>query len=284
MKKYFSLVTFSHSIFAFPFAVIGFFLAITTTHYPFNPIKLLLMALCMLFARNAAMAFNRFIDRKFDAQNPRTQNRDIPSGNISEKEALLFTLGNVILFCVATFFINHICFALAPVALFVVLGYSVTKRFTALCHIVLGIGLALAPIGAYLVVTGTFAYLPILYSFTVLFWVSGFDIIYALQDDEFDKSQNLYSIPVLIGRKKALQLSRILHLLSFMCVLSTVFFFPFTWIYNLGILFFGAMLLWQHRLVKEDDLSRVDRAFFTTNGIASVIFALFFLLDVWMRT
>lgn len=283
MKKYFSLVTFSHSIFAFPFAIIGFFLALETTHHRFSSFKLLLMALCMLFARNAAMAFNRYIDRKFDEQNPRTQQRDIPSGTVSEKEALFFVLLNSFAFFVTTFFINHLCFVLAPVALFVVLGYSLTKRFTAFCHLVLGVGLALAPIGAYLVVSGQFAILPILFSLAVLFWVSGFDIIYALQDDDFDKSLKLKSIPVLLGREKALNLSRLLHLLSFLCIFFTVFAYSFSWIYYLGIGFFASMLIFQHTLVKKDDLSKVNMAFFTTNGIASVVFSLFFLIDMWAR-
>jgi 4-hydroxybenzoate polyprenyltransferase len=226
VKNYLSLIKFSHTIFAMPFALIGFTLAWNLLHwstssdvpgwnvniYPaglsstipvsFNEwvIRFLLVVLCMVFARSAAMAFNRFLDRRFDALNPRTAIREIPKGIISPRNALFFTILSCILFVATTFFINPICFFLSPVALAVVLGYSYTKRFTPLCHIILGLGLSLAPIGAYLAVTGMFAVLPVLFSFAVLFWVSGFDIIYALKDVDFDRSQKLYSIPALIWK------------------------------------------------------------------------------------
>ncbi len=284
MKKYLSLVTFSHTIFAMPFAFIGYFLAVSTTEHNFSFTKLFLMILCMVFARNAAMAFNRYLDRDIDAKNPRTQVRDIPAGRISASNALLFTIINCGLFIVTTWFINTLCFYLSPVALLVVLGYSVTKRFTALCHIVLGIGLALAPIGAYLVITGEFALLPIFFSFAVLCWVSGFDIIYALQDEEFDRNHNLHSIPSYLGTKNALLVSNILHVFSSIFVILPVFFTEVSWPYYLGLLIFISMLVYQHRLVKPNDLSKVNFAFMTTNGIASVAFAICFLLDVFVRT
>lgn len=279
MKKYFSLVTFSHTIFAMPFAFIGFFLAITTTEHVFSWQKLVLMVLCMIFARNAAMAFNRYLDRDIDARNPRTKIRDIPSGRISPKSALTFTIVNCLLFILATWLINPLCFYLSPIALLVVLGYSVTKRFTALCHLVLGLGLSLAPIGAYLVITGEFAILPILFSLSVLCWVSGFDIIYALQDEAFDRDEALHSIPAYLGKVNALRLSTGLHVLSVLFVFIPVFLTPLSWPYYLGLVIFGAMLVYQHLLVKPNDLSRVNFAFMTTNGIASVIFALCFLAD-----
>src|SRR6201996_1165864 len=214
MKKYLSLVTFTHTIFAMPFAFIGFFLAVTTTDFKFDWLKLVLMLFCMVFARNSAMAFNRYLDRDIDAKNPRTKVRDIPAGRISPAAALTFTLINCVLFIVTTWFINRLCFYLSPVALLVVLGYSANKRFTALCHLVLGLGLSLAPIGAYLVVTGQFALTPLFFSFAVLCWVSGFDIIYALQDIDFDQSEHLHSIPAYLGKSKALLLSCILHVFS----------------------------------------------------------------------
>ena len=167
----------------------------------------ILVILCMVFARSAAMAFNRYLDRSFDAKNPRTAIREIPAGILKANNVLLFTIISCLLFIACTFFINKICFFLSPVALLVVLGYSYTKRFTPLCHLILGLGLSLAPIGAYLAVTGRFDLLPILFSFTVLFWVSGFDIIYALQDEEFDKTNKLYSIPAWLGKAKALRVS-----------------------------------------------------------------------------
>lgn len=279
MKKYLSLVTFSHTIFAMPFAIIGFFLAVTTTSYRFDWVKLVLMVLCMVFARNSAMAFNRYLDRDVDAKNPRTKQRDIPAGRISPASALTFTIVNCVLFIATTWFINSLCFYLSPVALLVVLGYSATKRFTALCHMVLGLGLSLAPIGAYLAVTGVFNIVPLFFSFAVLCWVSGFDIIYALQDEDFDRGQNLHSIPAYLGKVRALQLSTLLHVLSAAFVIMPIFFIHPGILYYTGIVFFCAMLIYQHLLVKPNDLSRVNFAFMTTNGIASVVFAVFFLLD-----
>ena len=283
MKKYFSLVLFAHTVFAMPFAFIGFFLAISETGQEFNWLKLLLMVLCMIFARNAAMAFNRYLDREIDAHNPRTAIRDIPSGKISSNEALIFTIANSILFILTTLIINKLCFYLSPVALAVVIGYSYTKRFTPLCHLFLGLGLALAPIGAYLVVAGAFAMLPVYFSLAVLCWVSGFDIIYALQDEEFDRENNLNSIPAWLGKKKALNVSSIFHILAVIFVSMPYIVSDLSWFYLAGILFFIILLIYQHQLVKPNDLSKVNRAFFTTNGIASVVFALFFLLDAYLR-
>src|SRR5690606_28468062 len=164
MKKYLSLVLFAHTIFAMPFAFIGFFLAVSTTTHPFSWMKLVFVVLCMIFARNSAMAFNRYLDRDFDLKNPRTAVRDIPAGRISARHALIFTLINCVLFIFTTWFINPLCFYLSPIALAVILGYSYTKRFTPLCHLILGIGLGLAPLGAYLAVTGTFNLIPVFYS------------------------------------------------------------------------------------------------------------------------
>ncbi len=283
MKKYFSLVLFAHSVFALPFAMIGFFLGVTTTDNPFNWILLLLVILCMVFARNSAMAFNRYLDRSIDAKNPRTQMRDIPAGKITANSALLFVIINCILFVATTFFINTLCFYLSPIALFVVLFYSYTKRFTALCHLVLGLGLSLAPIGAYIAVTGAFHIVPLLYSFAVLFWVSGFDIMYALQDEDFDKQEQLHSIPVALGRKNALTLSVVLHVGAALCVILPILFTSFSFIYYIGVTFFCVMLIYQHLLVKPTDISKVNKAFATTNGYASVVFAICFLLDALLR-
>ena len=237
----------------------------------------------MVFARSAAMAFNRYLDRRFDAANPRTAIREIPSGVISANNALVFTIISCAFFLVTCAFINKLCFYLSPIALFVVLGYSYTKRFTPLCHLILGLGLSLAPIGAYLAVTGRFDLLPILFSFTVLFWVSGFDIIYALQDEEFDKSQKLYSIPAWLGKAKALRVSELLHLLSALCVLYAGWFGNFGWLYWIGAAIFIGMLVYQHSIVKPNDLKRVNIAFMTANGIASVVFAIFVIADLFIH-
>ncbi len=283
MKNYLSLIKFSHTIFALPFAIIGFVLGMADHQGVFNIQKFLLMLACMVFARSAAMAFNRYIDRAFDEKNPRTKSREIPAGVISPNKALLYVIINSLLFILATYFINPICFYLSPIALLVVLGYSYTKRFTALCHFVLGLGLALAPIGAYLSVTATFSMLPIWYSLAVITWVSGFDIIYAMQDVEIDSELQLNSIPNALGKVHALQLSSLLHVLSFVFVLIPIFFFPFGIYYWIGLGIFAAMLIYQHSIVKPTDLSKVNIAFMTTNGIASVAFALFFLLDYFIK-
>ncbi len=285
VKKYLSLVKFSHTIFAMPFALIGYFLALHQTESEFEWKLFLFVILCMVFARNAAMAFNRFIDREIDIKNPRTAIREIPAGIIKAKSALLFVIINSILFFVTTYFINTLTFRLSPVALLIILGYSLTKKFTALCHLILGLGLSLAPIGAYLAVTGEFALLPVLYSFVVLLWVSGFDIIYALQDLDFDKEEELKSFPVFFGKKGALSASTLLHIFTALIVVFAGYFGQFGILYWIGSFIFIGLLFYQHTLVKPNDLSRVNLAFFTTNGIASIIFAAFtvteLILDIW---
>ena len=275
IKNYLSLVKFSHTIFAMPFALIGFFIAIQYENYDFSIKLLILVILCMILARNAAMGFNRYADRYIDNKNPRTAVREIPKGIISEKSALVFVIINSLLFMTTTFFINKMVFFLAPIALFVILGYSYTKKFTVLCHFILGSGLSLAPIGAYLSVTGKFNIVPLLFSFVVLFWVSGFDIIYALQDINFDKNENLKSIPVLTGKRKALRLSELLHFLVIFFIVWAGFLAGFSLLYWIGAGFFTFLLIYQHLIIKPDDLSKVNLAFFTTNGIASLLFAVF---------
>jgi len=228
------------------------------------------------------MAFNRYLDRDIDAKNPRNQNREIPKGIISPRQALIYTILNIILFLICTYFINQICFFLSPIALLVILGYSYTKRFTSFCHFVLGTGLALAPIGAYLVVTGHFALIPVLFSLAVLTWVSGFDILYALPDEDFDKHENLHSIPALLGKTKAIWLTRFLHLISFGFVSWAGYLGHFHWLYALGSIFYLGLLIYQNALVKANDLSKLNLAFFTLNGIASLVFCLFFLADQFL--
>jgi 4-hydroxybenzoate polyprenyltransferase len=279
MRKYLLLIKFSHTIFAMPFAFIGFFLA--SKQDDFEWVTLLHVVLCMVFARSAAMAFNRYIDRDIDKANERTaQLREIPNGTITAKNALVFVIINSLLFIVVTSFINPLCFSLSPIALFIILGYSFTKRLTSLCHLVLGLGLSLAPIGAYLSVSGEFAIIPILFSFVVLFWVSGFDIIYSLQDEEFDKSQKLHSIPVLLGKKNALIVSKLLHFLTFSVLSIASSLGDFGSYYWIGFWIFSTLLIYQHTLVRHDDLRKINLAFFTTNGIASIIFGASVILDI----
>lgn len=275
IRKYFSLVKFSHTIFAMPFALIGFFLGVKDAPGAAWGHIFVLVLLSMVFARSAAMGFNRWLDEKYDRLNPRTAGREIPAGLIKKRSALVFVLVNGMLFMLVTLFINPVCFYLSPVALLVILGYSYTKRFTPLCHLVLGLSLSLAPIGAYIAVTGRFALLPALFSCIVLCWVAGFDIIYALQDDTFDRENELHSIPVWLGRSNGLVFSGILHTVSALLVLFAGAYGNFPWIYWPGAALFIGMLIYQHRLVKPHDLRKVNIAFMTANGIASCIFALF---------
>jgi len=304
VKKYLSLIKFSHTIFAMPFALIGFVLGVLyegigvwnlnktvnkTSDFElwinifFSEqlfIKFVLVIFCMIFARSAAMAFNRYLDRHFDAKNPRTAIREIPAGILKADNVLWFTIACSLLFMLCAFFINRLCFYLSPVALLVVLGYSFTKRFTPLCHLILGLGLSLAPIGAFLAVTGEFNLLPILFSLAVICWVSGFDIIYALQDEEFDKTHQLYSIPSALGKSKALRVSELLHVLSALFIIGAGFYGLFHWLYWIGVAVFVGMLIYQHSIVKPNDLRRVNLAFMTANGIASVVFAVFVIADL----
>ena len=282
VSNYLSLIKFSHTVFALPFALLGFFLAVKTTEANFDWKLLGLVVLCMVFARSAAMAFNRLIDTDVDKDNPRTAIRQIPAGIIGKGSALVFVVLNSLFFIAATYFINTICFYLSPVALLIILGYSYTKRFTFLCHLILGLGLSLAPIGAWLAVTGEFAVLPVLFSFAVLFWVSGFDIIYALQDEAFDKSKGLHSIPASIGTKNALLLSSLFHFFSAGFILVAGFIDDAGMYYWIAAAIFSGLLLYQHSLVKPNDLSKVNIAFFTTNGIASIVFASLAIADLYL--
>jgi 4-hydroxybenzoate polyprenyltransferase len=288
IRKYLNLIKFSHTIFALPFAMVGAFLGFADNESGVLWYKLVYVVLCMVFARSAAMAFNRYLDRDVDKNNPRTVDREIPSGIISSKGALAFVLINSILFVATTYFINPLCFYLSPVALLVILGYSYTKRFTSLCHIILGLGLAMAPVGAYMAVVGEFGTISVLLGFAVLFWVSGFDIIYALQDQDFDRSHSLYSIPVALGTKRSLNLSRFLHFLTIILLSIAMYqavekYDNLVWLSILGLGLFVTLLVYQHSLVTPTDLSQINFAFFTTNGVASVVFGLCFIIDLLLR-
>ncbi len=275
--NYLSLIRFSHTVFAMPFAIIGFVLGVTelkqhNIELPFLLPLFIKMLLCMIFARSAAMAFNRYLDRRYDALNPRTANREIPAGVIKPQHALLFTVVNSVLFVITTFTINLPCFYLSFIALFVILFYSYTKRITALCHIVLGIGLALAPVGSFLSVAGYLTWLPVLFACSVLTWVAGFDIIYALQDEGFDVQNKLHSIPAALGIRKALTVSVLLHICTAVFIISAGLFGQFNWVFWVGAVFYFVMLVYQHLLVKPGDLSKINMAFANTNGIASIVF------------
>jgi 4-hydroxybenzoate polyprenyltransferase len=279
---YTRLVKFEHTVFALPFALIGFFLAVNQGTGLLSLSLLIKVVACMVFARNAAMGFNRYLDRTFDAANPRTAMREIPAGVVSPRKALIFVVVNTLLFVATSWLINELCFYLSPVALLIILGYSYTKRITPLCHFILSAGLALAPIGAYLAVKGQFAVAPLLFSVVVFFWASGFDIIYACQDVDFDKTYNLNSIPVILGIKKALQLSLFVHMITVAFVVLAGIVLHSGWLYWAGATVFTALLTYQHMIIRPDDLRRVNLAFGTTNGIASVIFAAFVIASFYI--
>jgi 4-hydroxybenzoate polyprenyltransferase len=232
----------------------------------------------MVFARNAAMAFNRYADRRFDGKNPRTANREIPAGKISPETALVFTAVNSILFCITTLFINRLTFGLSFAALAVILGYSYTKRFTALCHFILGLGLAIAPTGAYIAMTGAFSALPVLLSVLVLFWVGGFDILYALSDSVFDRKNRLRSIPAMLGNGNAMILSAVAHLSVAVTVIAIGLNFSRGILYWSGSFIFIFMMIYQQIIVwKKKDIGSY---FGLINGISSICYGFFTILDL----
>lgn len=279
MKKYLSLIKFSHTIFAMPFALIGYFLAVKD--YGFSTNILVKVILCMIFARSSAMAFNRYIDRDIDKKNERTAKiREIPNGTILAKNALVFCIANIILFLITCYYINSVCFKLSPIAIIIILGYSITKRFTVLCHFILGLGLSLAPVGGFLAVSQEFKIIPLLISMSVLLWVTGFDIIYSLQDEEFDKKEKLNSIPVMFGKVNALRISKILHFLCATIFTLVGLLAKFGLLYWIGFALFTFLLIYQHSIIKHDNLKNINLAFFTTNGIASIIFGCFFIFEI----
>ena len=287
MRDYLSLVTFSHTIFALPFAIVGYTLGVLAPDGAFSWADLALVVACMVTARSAAMGFNRLVDAEYDAANARTAVRDIPAGRISKRRAGAFVAVNAALFVVFAALLNPLCLMLSPVALAVVLGYSYTKRFTWLCHLVLGVGLALAPVGAFIAVTGRFGAASVGFGLVVLCWVAGFDVVYALQDEGFDRSQGLRSVPTRFGESRTFTLARVLHLLSFGLLayvsygLAAAYPGAAGWIAAAALLF-GAALLYQHRLVRPGNLDRIDRAFFTTNGVASVLYAVVLVGGLWV--
>ncbi|MHC1780817.1 MAG: 4-hydroxybenzoate octaprenyltransferase [Bacteroidales bacterium] len=289
IAKYLRLVKFAHTIFALPFALIGFALALNLTGNEFSLRLLILILVAMVTARNSAMGFNRYLDREFDAKNPRTKSREIPAGALSPKAALVFVLINSLLFLFTAYLINSLTFILAFPALAVLLGYSYMKRVSALCHYVLGLALAIAPTGAYLSIAGSFHPAPLILSAIVLLWVSGFDIIYALSDEEFDKENGLHSVPQLIGKKWGLIVSSVGHLLIVPLLVILYLMVnsggvseqnPFGWLYIAGSAIFSVLLLWQHLIVSPKNLTRINAAFFTLNGIASVLFSIFVISDL----
>lgn len=273
LKDYFSLVKFAHTAFALPFALIGYTLGVQVAG--FNPWVLVGVLACMVLARNAAMGFNRLVDRKFDAKNPRTATREIPAGKISVRAATWFVVLNALAFMGVAALFNPLTGMLSPLVLVVLLGYSYTKRFTALCHLVLGLGLAIAPGAAYIAVTGTLVMTPVWLSVLVLSWVAGFDIIYALQDTGFDRDEKLHSIPAALGVRGALTVSLLLHVVSVAMVVVVGTRLGNTLLYWVGAAVFLALLVYQHVVVRPNNLSKIGAMFGLTNGVASILYAVF---------
>ena len=280
IAKYFRLVKFSHTIFAMPFALMAFAYALWSTEAEFSWGLLVQVVLCMVFARNVAMGFNRWADRKFDAENPRTANREIPSGQISPRKALAFVTINALLFIVTACTINTLTAVLSPVALAVVMFYSYCKRFTSLAHLVLGLSLGIAPAGAYIAVTGTLTFAPCLLSLLVLTWCGGFDIIYALQDAEFDRARGLHSIPSRFSVATSLYISIALHCISIVALFAFANYLPQSWLLWCGIVLFSAILVTEHILVTPKKQRSIGIAFGTLNGLASLTLAVFVIANI----
>ena len=280
--KYGKLIKFSHSIFAMPFALAS--VLFCYGYYPteFTWMKLFWIIVAMVTARSAAMGFNRFIDRDIDAKNPRTMNREIPMGVIAPSHTLIFVIVSIIIFVFSASQLNNLAFVLSPVALIVILGYSLTKRFTHLSHFVLGMGLGIAPLGAWIAVAGQFDVIPAVLALGVTFWVAGFDVIYSCQDYDFDKNNHMYSLPVWGGVRGALMMSKILHILAAAAFLSVGYIARLNWVYFIGLFAIVILMIYENRLVNEKDFSKIDMAFFNLNGVISVSFLVITTLSIWI--
>jgi len=273
---YLRMIKFSHSVFALPFAFTSALLA--AGGIP-SWDKIFWITAAMVGGRSAAMGLNRVIDREVDALNPRTSRREIPAGMIKTAEAVVFIIASTLLFLYAAYRLNPLCLKLSPLALAVFILYPYTKRFTWLSHVVLGIAIAGAPVGAWIALRGAFDLEIIPLAVSVVFWLAGFDVLYALQDVEFDKKSGLYSIPQRFGIKMSLLLSRIFHILTWLLLLVTAVMFDLGAVFHVGLVLVGGLLVYEHRLVKEDDLSRLNIAFFNMNGYISLAVFAFTLLD-----
>ena len=279
LRTLLEMIKFSHTVFAFPFALMGATLAALKSGAPPSVGQIFWICVAMVGARSGAMGLNRIIDAKIDAENPRTASRHIPAGKVSTREAWLFVLSSFAVLLVAAWMLNPLCFYLSPLALFFLALYSFCKRFTALAHVVLGICLGAAPVGAWIALRGDVSWQVVALGLAVLFWVAGFDVFYALQDLEFDREKGLHSIPVMLGVTRSLYLVRAFHAMMVFLLLLLMIGTGLGWIYLLGVAVVAGLLVYEHRLVKPDDLSRLDAAFFNMNGYVSVAIFLFTLID-----
>ena len=273
------MIKFSHTVFAFPFALMGVVLASLASGSPPSAAQIVWVCVAMVGARSGAMGLNRVIDARIDAENPRPAGRHIPAGLVSRGEAWLFVLISFAVLLGAAWMLNPLCFYLAPVAIFFLVLYSYCKRFTTLAHVVLGLCLGAAPVGAWIALRGDVGWPVLALGLAVLFWVAGFDIFYALQDLVFDREKGLRSIPARLGVERSLKLVRLFHILMIALLLLLPLGVRLGWIYLTGVAVVAVFLVYEHRLVKPDDLSRLDAAFFNMNGYISVTIFLFTLLD-----
>ncbi len=286
ISNYGSLIRFSHTVFALPFALAS--VALAWPSHPVTRESFFWILIAMVGARSAAMAFNRLVDRKFDALNPRTQQWELPQGSVKVPEAVILTVISSVVFVYAAYQLNFVCFVLSPVALTIVFFYSLTKRFTWASHLFLGLALSLAPMGAWLAVSGSPIDLPELTTpfflgLAVLFWLAGFDIIYSLQDHEFDRKEGLHSIPVRFGIAHALRLSSFFHLCTLIFLALVGVTAQMGVVYWFGLFAVSVILLWEHRIVKPNDLSRINRAFFNFNAYVSIGYLLAIVGDLSTR-
>jgi len=280
VKTFFRMIKIEHSLFALPFAFTGALLAARGIP-SFWEIFWIFVA--MVNARTIAMGLNRVVDAEIDSKNPRTAGREIPAGKISKKKALLYIVLSLVVYEVATYQLNMLCFILSPIPLIVFIVYSYSKRFTSLCHIILGVALGLAPIGAWVAINGTVNLGIVLLGIAVLLWVAGFDIIYALQDLDFDKNYGLFSIPAKLGIKNSVFISRLFHLAAFIIFVYLKIYFGLGIVYLAGVILCGLFMLYEHSLIKSDDLSRVNMAFFNMNAYISITIFVFVFLDFLVR-
>lgn len=279
LVTYSRMIKLSHSIFAMPFALAA--AALAAQQVDVSVAQLVLCVLCMVLARSSAMGFNRLVDRDIDAANPRTASREIPSGQISVQAAWGFTLGSAALFVACCALLGNTVLLLSPVALAVVWGYSLAKRYTALCHVVLGAALALAPTGVWIALTDSYGVVPAVLSVAVGTWVAGFDIIYSCQDAGFDSDHGLHSVPAALGLKGALAVSALLHVATVACLLALPAVVELGMAYYVGVAVISGVLVYEHWIVRPDDLSRVDKAFFDLNGYVSLAFFAFVSIALW---
>ena len=282
ISKYAGLVKFSHTILAMPFALMSFTYAVVSSATPIGDLWILLLqvVLCMVFARNVAMGFNRWADWRIDAENPRTASREIPAGKISPKAALWFVAINAIAFIITTITINSLTAWLSPVALAIVMAYSYCKRFTSLAHLVLGLSLGIAPVGAFIAVRGEFSLVPCILAFVVMTWCGSFDIIYALQDRDFDRERGLHSIPARFSIRTSLYISIALHVLTIAALAWYVYLLPHNiWIW-IGAALFTAIIILEHILVTPSRQRNIGIAFGTLNGLASLTLATFVIIGL----